>query len=88
MRLLKGSRRKTETEAQQSNKLMKTGKIEKHPPSKQIDENYITPVSDETISFHPSIFDLLNRQHIKKAAMRTHGSHGPSGLDAKNVDVF
>ena len=113
MRLLKGSRRKTETEAQQFNKLMSTGKIssaiakltdtskgvlsldeivkgktveqtliEKHPQSKPIDENYITPVSDETIPFHPSIFDQINGQHIKKAAMRTHGSHGPSGLDA------
>ena len=57
--------------------------IEKHPPSKPIDENYITPVSDETIPFHPLIFDQINGQHIKKAAMRTHGSHGPSGLDAK-----
>ena len=113
MRLLKGSRRKTETEVQQFNKLMSTGKIssaiakltdtskgvlsldeivkgktveqtliEKHPPSKPIDENYITPVSNETIPFHPSMFDQINGQHIKKAAMRTHGSHGPSGLDA------
>ena len=55
--------------------------IEKHPPSKPIDENYITPVSNETIPFHPSIFDQKNGQHIKKAAMRTHGSQGPSGLD-------
>ena len=115
MRLLKGSRRKTETEAQQFNKLMNTGKIssanakltdtfkgvlsldaivkgktveqtliEKHPPSKPIDENYITPVSNETIPFHPLIFDQINGQHIKKAAMRTHGSHGPSGLDAND----
>ena len=75
MRLLKGSRRKTKTEAQQFNKLMNTIKlssaiakltdtskgvlsldemvegktveqilIEKHPPSKPIDENYIPPV--------------------------------------------
>ena len=110
MRLLKGSRRKTETEAQQFNKLMLTEKIssaiakltdtsktvlsfdeivkdktvehtliEKHPPSKPIDENYITPVSNETIPFHPSIFDQINGEDIKKAAMRT---HGPSGLDA------
>ena len=113
MCLLKGSRRKTETEAQQFNKLMNTGKlssaiekltdtskgvlsldeivkgktveqtlIEKHSPSKPIDENYTTPVSNETIPFHPSVFDQKNGQHIKKAAMRTHGSHGPTGLDA------
>ena len=55
--------------------------IEKHPPSEPIDENYITPVSNETIPFHPSIFDQINGQHIQKAAMRLHGSHGPSGLD-------
>ena len=55
--------------------------IEIHPPSKPIDENCITPVSNETISFHPSIFDQINGQQIKKAAMRTHGLHGPSGLD-------
>ena len=106
MRLLKGSRRKTETEAQNFNKLINTGKIssaiakltdtsksvlsldeiaegktvehtliEKHQPSKPIDENYNTPVSNETIPFHPSIFDQINGQHFKKAAMRTHGLH-------------
>ena len=100
MPLTKGSRRKTETEAQQINKLMKTGKIssaiakltdtskavlaldeivkgktveqtliEKHPPSEPIDENYITTVSTETIPFHPLIFDQMNGQHIKKAAI-------------------
>ena len=113
MRVLKESRRKTETVAQQFKKLMNTGKIssaiakltdtskgvllldeivkgktveqtllEKHPPSEPINENYITPVSQETIPFHPSIFHQVNGQHIKKAAMRTHGLHGPSGLDA------
>ena len=56
--------------------------IEKFPPSKPIDENHITPVSNKTIPFHPSIFDQINGQHIRKAAMRTHGSHGTSGLDA------
>ena len=113
MCLTKVSRRKIETEAQQFNKLMNTGKIssaiaklkdkskgvllldeivkcktveqtciEQHPPSEPIDGNYITPVSNETIPFHPSIFDQINGQYIQKAAMRTHGSHGPSGLDA------
>ena len=113
MRLTKGSRRKTETEAQQFHKKMNTGEIlsaiaklkdpsksvlsldeiikgktveqtliEKHPSSEPIEENYSTPVSNETIRFHPSIFDQINGQHIKKAAMRTHGSHGPSALDA------
>ena len=56
--------------------------MEKQPPSETIDENYNTPVSNGTIFLHPSIFDQINGQHIKQAAMRTHGSHGPSGLDA------
>ena len=56
--------------------------IEKHPPSKPIDGNYITPVSNETIPSDPSTFDQINGQHIKKAAMRTRGSHGPTGLNA------
>ena len=119
MRLLKGNRRKTETEAQQFNKLMNTGKItsaiakltdtsksvllldeivkgktveqtliEKHPPTKPIYETYITPVSNETVPFHRSIFDQINGQHIKKAAMRTHGSQGSSGLDANDWRRF
>ena len=109
MRLTKGSRRKNESEAQQFNKLMNTGKIssaiakltdtsmgvisldeivkgkkveqtliEKHTPSEPIDGNYITPVSNETIPFHPSIFHQINGQHVKRADMRTHGSPGPS----------
>ena len=113
MRLTKGSRRKTETEAQQINNLINTGKIssaiakltdtsngilsldeivkgktvehtliEKHLPYVPIDENCITPVSNETIPLHPLIFDQINGQDIKKAAIRTHGSHGRSGLDA------
>ena len=111
MRWTKKSRRKNETESQQFNKLMNTGKIssaiaklketfisffslnniviikaveqtliETHPPSEPIDENYITPVVTETIPFNPLIFHQINGQHIKKAALRTHGSHGPSGL--------
>ena len=55
--------------------------MEKHPPSETIDENYNTPVSNGTILLHLSIFDQINGQHIKNAAMRTHGSYGPSGLD-------
>ena len=113
MRLTAGSRRKTETEAQQFNKLMNTGKIssaiakltdtskgvlsldeivigkaveqtliEKHQSSEPFDENFITPVSNETIPFHPSTFNQMKGQHIKKAHMKTHGSHGPPGLDA------
>ena len=63
-------------------KIVEQTLIKKHPPSEPIDEIYITPVSNETTPMHPSIFDQINGQHIKKAAMITHGSRGQSGLDA------
>ena len=64
------------------NKTVEQTFMEKHSPSEPIDENYITPVSNETVPFHPSIFDQINGQHIKIAAMRTHASQGLSDLDA------
>ena len=46
--------------------------IEKLPQSAPIDdENYNTPVSNETFPFRLSIFDLINGQHIRKAAIST-----------------
>ena len=46
-----------------------------------MDDNYIATVSNETIPFHPSVFDQINNQQIKKAAVGTHGSRGPSSFD-------
>ena len=37
--------------------------------------------STDTIRFPSSTFDQINGQKIRKAAMTTHGSHRPSGLD-------
>ena len=113
MRLVNSRKKKVETEAQQFNKLMNTGKIssaiakltdtsegvlsleetvkgqtveqiltEKHPPDEPVNSNYITSCSEDTIPFHSSTFDQINAQKVRKAAMTTHGSHGPSGLDA------
>ena len=59
--------------------------IEKHPPAKPVNSNYITSCSEDTIPFHSSIFDQINTQKTRKAAMTTHGSHGPSGLDANEL---
>ena len=56
--------------------------IEKHPPAEPVNSNHMTPCSEETIPFHSSTFDQINAQKIRKAAMTTHGSHGPTGLDA------
>ena len=55
--------------------------IEKHPPAEPLNNNYITSCSEDTIPFH-STFDQINAQKIGKAVMTTHGSHGPSGLNA------
>ena len=56
--------------------------IEKHPPAEPLNNNYITSCSEDTIPFHSSTFDQINAQKSRKAAMTTHGSHGPSSLDA------
>ena len=55
--------------------------VEKHLPVKPINKTYTTSCSEDTIPFHSSTFDQINAQKIRKAAMTTHGSHGPSGLD-------
>ena len=34
------------------------------------------------LPFHPSIFEKNNGSEVKRAAMKTNGSHSPSGLDA------
>ena len=47
--------------------------------SKQQLYNIMIP---DIIPFHSSAFDHKNDQKIRKAAMTTHGSYGPSGLDA------
>ena len=56
--------------------------IEEHPPAEPINHNYITSCSEDTTFFHSSTFDQINAQKIMKAAMTTHHSLGPSGLDA------
>ena len=32
--------------------------------------------------YHPSIFEQINAKTVRKSTLETHGSHGPSGLDA------
>ena len=57
--------------------------IEKQNTSKQpVNSHKITSCSEDTIPFHSTTFDQINAQKIRKAAMTTHGSHGPSGLNA------
>ena len=55
---------------------------EKHPQAKTANTNYITEVSEDTMPYHPSIFEQINAKLVRKSNLKTHGSHGPSGLDA------
>ena len=54
----------------------------KHPQDKTAYTNYITEVSEDTMPYHPSIFEQINAKTLRKSTLRTQGSHGPSGLDA------
>ena len=55
---------------------------EKHPQAKTANTNYITEVSEDTMPYHPSIFEQINAKTVRKSTLKTHGSQGPSGLDA------
>ena len=55
---------------------------EKHPQAKTAKTNYITEVSEDTMPHHPSIFKQINVKTVRKSTLKTHRSHGPSGLDA------
>ena len=54
----------------------------KHPQAKTVITNYITEVSEDRMPYHPSIFEQINPNTVRKSTLKTHGSHGPSGLDA------
>ena len=57
---------------------------EKHPCSQKAALKYIvTDLENRRLPFHPSIFEKINSSEIKRAAMKTIGSHGPSDFDAR-----
>ena len=45
--------------------------------------SYISNPMSQNIAYLPSIFEQVNVSHVRTPAMKTHGSHVPSGLDAK-----
>ena len=53
---------------------------EKHPSP--VNGQFIESPSENVLPFHPSIFDNLDDDAMKRAATVTKGSPGPSGLDA------
>ena len=55
---------------------------EKHPPAKTANTNYTTEFSEDTMPYHPSIFEQINAKTVRKSTLKTHTSHGSSGLDA------
>ena len=61
--------------------------IEKYPPAEPLNNSCITLCYKNTIPFHSSTFDQINAQEIRTAAMTTHGSHGPSGLNANETHI-
>ena len=54
----------------------------KHPQDKTANTHYVTEVSEDTMPYHPSIFEQINAKTVRKSTLKTHGSHGPPGLDA------
>ena len=57
---------------------------QKHPNAKEADEKYVIEKPDDCMEYHFTIFDRINAGTIRKSAMLTHGSHGPSGVDAND----
>ena len=55
---------------------------EKPPSPREVNRQFIESPPENVLLFHPSIFDNLDDDAIKRAATLTKGSPGPSGLDA------
>ena len=54
----------------------------KTPKTKSSPDAYkLTEANDNTLPFHSSVFDRITPAAVRKAALRTNGIHGPSGLD-------
>ena len=55
---------------------------EKHPAPAPANHKYVSQ-ENNSLPYHPSIFDQINANKVRKTAMRISGSHGPSGLDSQ-----
>ena len=56
---------------------------EKDPAPNKLNSSYAINQSEfQTLAYRPAIFEKINASIIRRAAMKTHGNHGPSGLDA------
>ena len=52
----------------------------KHPAGREITQDAL--LTGEVPQFHPVIFDSIDEEMVRKAAIKTKGGSGPSGLDA------
>ena len=52
---------------------------EKHPPPKVVDDDVL--LSGEKPYVHPVIYESIDEEMVKRAALKTKGGSGPSGLD-------
>ena len=55
--------------------------VDKHPPAEPLHTGCL--ISDSTVpDYHPVIFDDLDGNVVREAALHTSGAAGPSGVDA------
>ena len=55
---------------------------DKHPEGQPLEHNCIQSEHPRALPYHPAVFDKISARLVRKHAMKTHGSAGPSGLDA------
>ena len=55
---------------------------DKHPEGQPLEPSCIQSEHPRTLPYHPAVFDKISARLVRKHAMKTHGSAGPSGLDA------
>ena len=54
----------------------------KHPEGQPLEPNCVQSQHPRTLPYHPAVFDKITARLVQKHAMKTHGSAGPSSLDA------
>ena len=63
--------------------------LEKHPEPAELKENYLVEdLSEHTLPFCTSNFDQPKARTVPQAAMKTKGSHRPSGSNANEWRRF
>ena len=55
---------------------------DKHPEGQPLEHNCIQSEHLRTLPYHPTVFGKISARLVQKHASKTHGSAGPSGLDA------